>query len=79
MARKEVIKENIVEAEGVRTYEIEGHRVTLPVDWDDDRIQAWIEKSRNDMHLRRNLKMIKKNGSAALLRAFRQNGSRHGE
>ena len=70
----EVIKQNIVEDSGVRAYEIDGMRVTMPADWDDDKKQAWLEKSRNDMHLRRNLKMIKKNGSQELLRAYRLQG-----
>ena len=70
----EVIRQNIVEDSGLRTYEIDGMRVTMPSDWDDDKKQAWLEKSRNDMHLRRNLKMIKKNGSQELLRAYRLQG-----
>ena len=70
----EVIKQNIVEDSGIRAYEIDGMRVTMPSSWDDDKKQAWLEKSRNDMHLRRNLKMIKKNGSQELLRAYRLQG-----
>ena len=70
----EVIRQNIVEDSGLRTYEIDGMRVTMPSDWDDNKKQAWLEKSRNDMHLRRNLKMIKKNGSQELLRAYRLQG-----
>ena len=57
---KEVIRQNIVEDSGLRTYEIDGMRVTMPADWDDDKKQAWLEKARVDMHLRRNLKMIRK-------------------
>ena len=50
-------------------------RVTMPSDWDDDKKQAWLEKARVDMHLRRNLKMIRKDGSQALLaRAHRLQG-----
>ena len=72
---KEVIRQNIVEDGGLRTYEIEGMRVTMPSDWDDDKKQAWLEKARVDMHLRRNLKMIRKDGSQALLaRAHRLQG-----
>jgi len=71
----EVIRQNIVEDSGLRTYEIDGMRITMPTDWDDDKKQAWLEKARNDMHLRRNLKVIRKDGSQALLgRAFRKHG-----
>ena len=69
-----IIKENIVSDSGVRAYEIDGMRVTMPEAWDDDKKQAWLEKARDDMHLRRNLKVIKKSGTATLLRAFRQHG-----
>ena len=51
----EVIRQNIVEDSGLRTYEIDGMRVTMPSAWDDDKKQAWLEKARVDMHLRRNL------------------------
>lgn len=69
----EVIRQNIVEDSGIRTYEIDGMRVTMPSSWDDDKKQAWLEKARADMHLRRNLKMIRKDGSQAVLgRAFRR-------
>ena len=55
-------------------------RVTMPSDWDDDKKQAWLEKARVDMHLRRNLKMIRKDGSQSVIgRAFRQHGNSHGE
>ena len=37
---KEVIRQNIVEDGGLRTYEIDGMRVTMPSDWDDDKKQA---------------------------------------
>ena len=77
---KEVIRQNIVEDGGLRTYEIDGMRVTMPSDWDDDKKQAWLEKARVDMHLRRNLKMIRKDGSQAVLgRAFRQHGDDNAE
>ena len=72
---KEVIRQNIVEDSGLRTYEIEGMRVTMTSDCDDDKKQAWLETARTDMHLRRNLKMIRKDGSQALLgRAYRMHG-----
>lgn len=71
----EVIRQNIVEDSGLRTYEIDGMRVTMPSAWDDDKKQAWLEKARVDMHLRRNLKMIRKDGSQSLLgRAYRLQG-----
>lgn len=72
---KEVIRENMVEADGIRAYEIDGMKVTLPADWDDDKRQAWLEKARTDMHLRRNLKMIRKGKKDTLLaRSFRLHG-----
>ena len=40
MADKEVIRENIVEADGVRAYELDGLKVTMPADWDDNKKQA---------------------------------------
>ena len=71
----EVIRENMVEASGIRAYEIDGMKVTMPADWDDNQKQEWLEKARNDMHLRRNLKMIRKGGKETLLgRAFRKHG-----
>jgi len=77
---KEVIRQNIVRHDGIRTYEIDGMRVTMPESWDDDKKQAWLEKARVDMHLRRNLKMIRKDGSQAVLgRAFRQHGDDNAE
>jgi len=71
---KETIRENIVEEEGVRAYEIDGMRVTMPADWDDDKKLAWLNKAKDKSHLRRNLRMIKKNGSTQLLNAYRLNG-----
>ena len=70
----EIIKENIVEDSGVRAYEIDGMRVTMPASWDDDKKQQWLENARTNMYLRRNLKMIKKSGTATLLRAHRLHG-----
>ena len=75
MADKEVIRENIVEADGVRAYELDGLKVTMPADWDDNKKQAWLEGARQESHLRRNLKMIRKGKKAELLgRAFRLHG-----
>ena len=49
-------------------------RVTMPADWDDDKKLAWLNKAKDKSHLRRNLRMIKKNGSTQLLNAYRLNG-----
>ena len=51
MADKHVIRENIVEADGVRAYELDGLKVTMPADWDDNKKQAWLEGARQDSHL----------------------------
>ncbi len=64
---------NNVEADGKRVYEVDGMRVVFPTDWDDDKRAEYIEKARNDLLLRRRLRMIKKDGTKSLLRAFRQN------
>ena len=72
---KEVIRENIVEADGVRAYELDGLKVTMPADWTDEKKAAWLAKAKDDMHFRRNLKMIRKGKKAELLgRAFRLHG-----
>ena len=76
---KGVIRENMVEADGIRAYEIDGMKVTLPADWTDDKRQEWLEKARVDMHLRRNLKMIRKGKKDTLLgRSFRLHGDDNG-
>ena len=47
----------------------------MPADWTDQKKAAWLAKAKDDMHLRRNLKMIRKGKKAELLgRAFRLHG-----
>lgn len=61
----------------MKTYEINGKRVTFPDSWTEEQCQEWIKKATGDLVLRRNLKMIKKDGTSSLLRAYRQHGKRH--
>jgi len=61
----------------MKTYEINGKRVTFPESWDEEKCQAWIKKATGDLVLRRNLRMIKKDGSTQLLNAHRMHGKRH--
>jgi len=63
---------NNVEAEGKRAYLVEGRRVVFPSDWTDEERDAWIQKAKKDTHLKRPLRMIKKDGSTSLLRAYRK-------
>tara|TARA_Y100000590_G_scaffold210472_1_gene238432 strand:+ start:1748 stop:1981 length:234 start_codon:yes stop_codon:yes gene_type:complete len=74
-------KDNLIEdpKTGIRAYELYGMRYTFPKDWTDEMKDEWFERARNDMHLRRQLKMFKKNGVSTVLRAFREHGDRHGE
>ena len=62
---------NNVEVDGKRAYLVEGKRVVFPTSLTDEQRDAWIQKAKKDTHLKRNLRMIKKDGSTSLLRAYR--------
>lgn len=62
---------NNVEVDGKRAYLVEGKRVVFPTSWTDEQRDAWIQQAKKDTHLKRNLRMIKKDGSTSLLRAYR--------
>ena len=78
MDKREFLENNI-EDDGKRAYEIDGMRASISSSWTDEQRQEWFQKAKVDLHLRRNLRMIKKNGSQSLLRSYRTHGARHGE
>ena len=78
MDKREFLENNI-EDDGKRAYELDGMRAVFPSSRTDEERQAWFQKAKVDLHLRRNLRMIKKNGSQSLLRSYRTHGARHGE
>jgi len=78
MDKREFLENNI-EDDGKRAYELDGMRAVFPSSWTDEQRQEWFQKAKVDLHLRRNLRMIKKNGSQSLLRSYRNHGARHGE
>lgn len=62
-----------IEFEGMRAYEYKGIRAVLPSRWTDQQREAWFEQALKDGHLRRPLRVLKKNGSAQVMRAWRLN------
>lgn len=66
-------KFNITEQDGMRAYEYKGQRAVLPASWSDKQRQDWFETALQKVHLRRPLKLIKKNGHQQLMSAWRLN------
>ena len=60
-----------------KVWKVGENRVAFPDTWTDEQKQEYIDKAKVDMHLRRQLKVIKKDGSSQLLRAWRNHGKRH--
>lgn len=61
----------------MKTYEINGKRVTFPASWTEEQCMEWINRASSNLSLRRALKMIKKDGTTQLLNAHRMHGKRH--
>ena len=60
-----------------KVWKVGDNRVTFPDSWTDEQKQEYINKASTDMHLRRQLNVIKKDGTSQLLRAWRNHGKRH--
>ena len=50
-----------------KVWKVGDNRVTFPDSWTDEQKQQYVDKASVDMHLRRQLRVIKKDGSSQLL------------
>ena len=59
-----------------RVYELDGKRIVVKVGTSDEEVQKLFDDAQPFNHLRRQIRLIKKNGTGTILRSIRTHGER---